>query len=58
MSKEINWVLKHKLSDLLDDLESETACVTYNGWFRRKDPKKIREEINLLLEEYLFASLD
>lgn len=34
------------LAELLDQLDNETRCQAYNGWFRHRDPKEIRAEID------------
>jgi hypothetical protein len=49
--REYDWKLRHRLSDLLDCYRNETACVTYNGWWKHQDPEQIRKEIDEILVE-------
>lgn len=46
----IDYETRHKLSDLLDLLQEEVSCKTYNGWVRRRQPDDIRKEINGIIE--------
>lgn len=43
------YELQQRMDDLLDDYRDETACRTYNGWTRFRDPEDIRIELELTI---------
>jgi hypothetical protein len=42
---------RQQLAKLLDQLDNETRCVVYNGWWRHRDPVEIRQEIDAQIEK-------
>lgn len=36
---------QQKIDELLNELEAEVACYTYNRWYRRREPTEIRVDI-------------
>lgn len=46
MTESEKYDLRWNIWTLLDTYRDETACRTYNGWVKYRDPEEIREDID------------